>query len=178
MVQIITYILLGLSLSVDAITIAISYGTKFNRNIEKINMTLLVGIFHFIMPIFGCKIANIIDNTIIIKTKFIVLIIFIFLIIEMIRDNNEEKKEIKKSIITILLTSLVVSIDSFTIGIAIGLSHEKIILASSIFSIISSVGTFIGINIGNNITKKEGKYSKIIGISLLIIVSIKYLLFG
>ena len=176
MIEILTYILIGLSLSIDAFTVAISYGTVINKKSEKILMTLLIGSFHFILPLVGDYLANVIKDSIIVNTRYIVLIIFIILIIEMIKD-NDNKKISKNNFITIIIISIIVSIDSFSIGLILGLAKEKTILASSIFSIISSSSTLIGIKIGNIITEKSTKTAKKIGILLLITVALKYLLY-
>ena len=129
------------------------------------------------MPIIGYKLGSIIDNTIIIKTKYIAIMIFIFLLFDIIKNKPNENEVTNFNYITIILTSFGVSIDSLTIGIILGLSNEKILLASAFFSIISACMTFIGINIGKKITKKGNKKSKIVVIILLIIVIIKYVLY-
>lgn len=175
MIDILIYSIIGLSLSIDALSVAISYGTVINKQYEKILMISLIGIFHFFMPILGKSISKIIENKIVINTKYIIFIIFSLLIVEMINeDNNINIKKI--DLLKIFLISFLVSIDSFSIGIVIGLNNGKIILASALFSIISSIATFIGINIGNMITQKNRKIAKILGVSLLIITALKYLL--
>ena len=176
MFKFLIYILIGLSLSVDAFTIAVSYGTVINRIRDKYLLVILIGIFHFIMPVIGSIIAKVIESVIIIKPKYIVFIIFLLLIIEMINDSQKNEQIKKIGIVTLLLISFVVSIDSLSIGVILGLTKEKVIVASTIFSIISSIITLIGINIG--IKLKHNKNSNIIGIILLCLVALKYLIFG
>ena len=176
MIDILIYSLIGLSLSIDALSAAISYGTVITKQYEKILMISFIGLFHFLMPIIGTLISKIIENKIMFNIKYIVFIIYSLLVIEMI--NEDSNINIKKiDLLKIFLISVLVSIDSFSIGIVIGLNNGKIVLASVLFSIISSVATFIGINIGNMITQKNRKIAKILGVSLLIITAIKYLLY-
>lgn len=51
----------------------------------------------------------------------------------MIKSLNEETKEHKLNLLNILLFSLLVSIDSFTLGIGINYITNKIYLSSLIF---------------------------------------------
>lgn len=175
MIEILIYILIGISLSIDAFVAALSYGTILSRTNEKILLVSTIGLLHFIMPLIGSYIAYLIKDISLIKTKYIVIIIFILLIIGMIKEDNHNSINIT-NILNIILLGLAVSIDSLSIGIALSLSDSKIILAALIFSIISATTTLIGIKIGNFITQKYNNKAKIVGIILMIIVIIKYLI--
>lgn len=178
MLEILMYILTGLSLSVDALTMAISYGTIIGKSVVKKQLSILVGIFHFMMPIFGFIITNKLSKNIFINTKYLITIIFIILIIEMCKEDTEHEKTININLVTIILTCLAVSIDSMSIGIVIGLTKGKIIIASIIFSIISFIATLIGLSVGEILKEKNKKISKIIAILLFLLVAVKYLIFA
>ncbi len=62
-------ILLAISLSLDAFSLALSYGI-FNIEYKiKLKTSLITGIFHFIMPLIGNKFGNILISIIKIKVK-------------------------------------------------------------------------------------------------------------
>ena len=131
------YFFVGIGLSMDAFSLSLSIGTTSPKKNIIIKTALVVGIFHFFMPILGYSIGNILKDKII-GINYLTFLIFIFLSIEMYRNRNEEKTNIL-NIITILIIALSVSIDSFTVGIVFGLNNEYIIVSSIIFSIISSL---------------------------------------
>jgi len=175
MVDILIYILIGIGLSIDAFSLAISYGTIINK--KKITMSFIVGLCHFIMPIIGSLIGNLLSE-ITIDTKYITIFIFTILVISMIRtsDENNDIKEINT--FNMFLLGIGVSIDSLSVGTAISLSSGRVMYAALIFSTISTITTFIGIKIGNQITQKYNNKAKVIGVLIFILVIIRYLFIG
>lgn len=160
-------ILIAISLSMDAFSLAISLSTLKLKNIKVYRYAFMVGLFHFIMPIGGNLLRKIIDKIVIVpsKTLFIIIIIFIIIGILLDKENN-----ISKKILNPILFAFIVSIDSFSVGVS--LSKSILIISCSIFSVTSSLFTLIGFKIGNIIYNNSTKYTKFISISILIIVII------
>lgn len=173
--EIITLIIIGLSLSIDAFSLSLAYGLL---NIPKktiISTSITVGIFHFIMPILGMLLGNIITDTLNLDSKYILLTILILILIEMIKSLKEENKEHELNIINMLIFAFLVSFDSFTLGIGIKYITSNIFLASTIFMILSSLFTFLGFILGKYLTKKATYKIKLIGIILLLVVILYFL---
>lgn len=173
--EIITLIIIGLSLSIDAFSLSLAYGLL---NIPKktiISTSITVGIFHFIMPILGMLLGNIITDTLNLDSKYILLTILILILIEMIKSLKEENKEHELNIINMLIFAFLVSFDSFTLGIGIKYITSNIFLASTIFMILSSLFTFLGFILGKYLTKKATYKIKLIGIILLLVVIMYFL---
>lgn len=174
--QLLTIFLIALSLSIDTFTLSLTYGLLVIPKKTCITTSLTVGIFHFIMPLLGYKLGNILKTYVNINEKYILIIVLILIIIEMIKSLNEETKEHKLNLLNILLFSLLVSIDSFTLGIGINYITNKIYLSSLIFFLVSSIFTYLGFKIGKFVGKKLKKTSKLFGIILLIIITV-YLIY-
>lgn len=173
--EIITLIIIGLSLSIDAFSLSLAYGLL---NIPKktiISTSITVGIFHFIMPILGMLLGNIITDTLNLDSKYILLTILILILIEMIKSLKEENKEHELNIINMLIFAFLVSFDSFTLGIGIKYITSNIFLASIVFMILSSLFTFLGFILGKYLTKKATYKIKLIGIILLLGVIMYFL---
>lgn len=173
--EIITLIIIGLSLSIDAFSLSLAYGLL---NIPKktiISTSITVGIFHFIMPILGMLLGNIITDTLNLDSKYILLTILILILIEMIKSLKEENKEHELNIINMLIFAFLVSFDSFTLGIGIKYITSNIFFASIIFMILSSLFTFLGFILGKYLTKKATYKIKLIGIILLLGVIMYFL---
>ena len=127
--KIITIILIAVSLSMDAFSLSLIYGTQGITKKHKIILSLIVGAYHFIMPLLGVTIGKIITSKIIINTNLIVGIILILISIEMIISSL--KKEEKSFLLTIpsyLIFGLSVSIDSLTTGIGLSLITNKYVV--------------------------------------------------
>ena len=168
------YFFIGIGLSMDAFSISLSLGTTNPNNKSIIKTSITVGIFHFFMPILG-YIIGLYFNTKINNTNILTSIIFLVLSYEIYRNRNEEETSIL-NIINILLISLSVSLDSFSVGIALGLNNELIYIASTIFSLTSLTFTYLGLILGKKINSKYKNISTYIGIILLLIVALKYLI--
>ncbi len=74
--NIILIFFIAVSLSMDAFSLSLAYGT-INLDKKEINiLSIIVGIYHFFMPIFGMIIGNYIIKYINIGQDLIILIIF------------------------------------------------------------------------------------------------------
>ena len=83
--RILSLFLIGISLSIDAFTMALAYGLV---GIKKRNMfisSITVGLFHFFMPLLGSLLGSELLNSFKINPKYLIIIIIILLIIEMIK---------------------------------------------------------------------------------------------
>jgi len=174
--KIITIFLIAVSLSMDAFSLALIYGTQGITKKHKILLSLIVGIYHFIMPLIGVAIGTVITKKILVNPNIIVGIILSLIAIEMIISSFKE--EDKKFLLTIpgyLLFGLSVSIDSLTTGIGLSLITQKYIFSSLIFAITSLSFTFFGLNIGDRLNKKYGRISTILGGIVLFVLGILYI---
>lgn len=174
--SIIVIIILALTLSMDAFSLSLIYGTlKLNRSIE-LKMSIVVGIFHFIMPVIGYFIGELIYKIIPISPNIIVGIIFILLSIEMLKSTSKEEKiNVLTNLISIIIFSITVSIDSLSIGISFGVTQTNIYLSSIIFSLCSSLFTFIGLKLGKVLSERFGNISVITGSIILFLLGVKNL---
>lgn len=173
----ITIIIIAISLSMDAFSLALIYGTQGIVNKDKILLSTIVGIYHFLMPIIGIIFGKIIINTFAINTNIVVGIILLVIAIEMIIESLKTNKEkILLNFSGYLLFGLSVSIDSLTTGIGLPAITEHYILSSLVFSVVSFIFTFLGLNLGNILNIKYGKISTIIGGIILLIIGIAYIL--
>lgn len=166
---------MAIGLSMDAFSLSLAYGTnKISKN-KIILLSLVVGLFHFFMPITGSIIGEPLSK-LISKADIVVGIIFIILAIEMFTSKDEENKIKITNIISIIVFAFTVSIDSFTVGIGLSLTNKDIIIPSIIFSITSFIFTLLGLILGKKISKTFGTKAIYLGILILLVLGIKYLL--
>lgn len=166
MKDILILFLIGLSLSVDAFTISLSINKNNNY------YPVIVGIYHFIMPIIGNLINDNIILKLIEKTNYITGIIFIYLAIKTIIDIN--KKIIYKQL-PIIYLGLLVSLDSLAVGVGIDNITNNWLMASFVFSLTSFLISYIGVKLGIYIKKKYQLLSNYLAILILFILGIVYL---
>lgn len=160
----------------DAFSLALIYGMFNFTKKEEITLSIIVGLYHFFMPLLGYNFGNIIFNLIKISPNIIVTIVFSIIGIEMIIDTFKEENKTKlNGYIEMLSFGFAVSIDSFSTGIGIKAITNSLLPSFITFSLISGSFTYIGLILGKKISDKIGKLSNIIGAVILLIIGITYL---
>lgn len=172
--DLITNFIIAVALSMDAFSISICMATSNLLNKKKMFFfPIIVGIFHFIMPLIGNNIGLIISINLETIANYILGLIFLILSIEVLTSKERENYQ-KLNYLYLILIALTVSIDSFTVGIGLSITNKYTYLSSIIFSIISFLFTITGLTIGKFLNDKIEKRANLIGGILLIILSIKY----
>ena len=171
-----TILLIGISLSMDAFSLAIIYGIQGMTQNQKIFLSIIVGIYHFLMPLIGLIFGTILAKINLISINIIATIILIYIGIDLIISNYKKEEHITISKLGFLIFGLSVSIDSLTVGIGLRAITNNYLISSIIFSLTSLTFTCLGLTLGNIIGSKVGSYSKLIGGIILIIIAIILLL--
>lgn len=163
--------LIGIALSMDAFSVSLSFGTLNIKNNKLLLLPIIVGIMHFIMPLLGLILGEQILNIININPKIIIVIILIYLSVVMYINRNKNEIFNITSYINIFLFAFSVSIDSFSVGIGFPGLTNNYILSSIIFTLCSSVFTYLGILIGKYSTKYLKRKSILVGIIILLLIT-------
>lgn len=168
------YFFMAIGLSMDAFSLAIAYGTNYIKKSKIIFLSILVGFFHYMMPFIGSIVGSY-GASIITKSNYIVSLIFFILAYEMYRSKNEEHNITLTNLLSLIVFAFTVSIDSFSVGMALGLEKSNLKAAFVTFSIISTLFTYVGLTLGTYLSKKYGKRATYFGIIILTILALKYL---
>lgn len=168
-------LLIGISLSMDAFSLALIYGTYGLSRKNEIILSMIVGIFHFVMPLIGLFFGNLIYGYFIFNVNLVVGIIFGLIGIEMIVSSvKEEEVKILVSFVGFLFFGLSVSIDSLTTGVGLSaISHDYIEVAS-VFMVVSGIFTYLGLRLGKHLNDRFGKYATMIGGIMMILLALHY----
>ncbi len=165
--------LVAISLSMDAFSLALSFGTLPIKKKVRIIISLTVGVFHFFMPIIGTILGSMFLKAVHVEVDFLEGIIFLYIAIMMFKDYKEESHEkLDISFIGIILFALGVSLDSFGIGFAWGGNILSTMKSSFIFSIISASFTYLGLNLGGKLNDFIGEHSILVGAIIMLILAI------
>ncbi len=163
-------LLVAVSLSMDAFSLALVYGTLGLDRKSIFTLSITVGLFHFFMPILGMLFGRLV----LFDSRIIVAIILCFIGINMCVESFKsiEAKQLN-GFISFLSFGLAVSLDSFSVGIGI---VERPILCALIFALSSYFFTLSGLLLGRKINLWFGHISTLIGGIVLTVIAIFYLL--
>lgn len=176
MKELVSILLIGISLSMDTFSLSLSLGTISSKSKFLKIFPIEVGIFHFFMPLFGNLIGQQIIIIFNIASNIILGMVLIFLAINLaIHYFKDENTVITIGFFSLLLLAFSVSIDSFTVGFGISNITNSYFISSIIFALCSFSFTFLGLIIGKYSSNVIGKYANIVGILLLLILGISHL---
>ncbi len=166
----------AVSLSMDAFSLALIYGT-LNVSTRMIrNTSVTVGIFHFFMPLFGYFFGDILSFFLTFNADLLVGIIFLILSVQMISSIfKTEDVETLSGVLSYFLFGFTVSVDSFSVGIGLGGLKESIFFPCIIFSCVSAVFTFLGLKLGKKLAVKFGKVATVFGSIVLFALGLHYI---
>lgn len=177
MQELLSLVLIGVSLSMDTFSLSLSMGSLIKENKYLKYFPFIVGIFHFFMPIVGNKIGLTIMNYFNLASNIVLGLVLIILGVNIaINYFKKEEININLSFISVLFLAFSVSVDSFTVGLGISDITNKYMLSSFIFSVCSFSFTAFGLLIGKYSSKFIGKYASMVGILLLILLGIFHIL--
>ena len=176
MKELLILMVIGICLSIDAFSISTVIG-MYNLSMKKtLQASIIVGIFHFVMPLIGVILSYQITKYLSIQTDLILgiilLLISLQMFIEYIKPSN---KEISLNKFGVFLFAFGVSLDSFSVGLGLRAITDNLLLSSTIFSVVSFSFTFLGLTIGKYINKVLKKYSYLLGTIFLFIIGIVFL---
>lgn len=166
---------IAVSLSMDAFSLALAYGTL---NLSKKDIKLLsiiVGIYHFFMPLLGLFVGKIVLQFVK-NPDFIVFLVLFIIGVQMIIESFKKAEEVSyMGLAELLFFGLAVSIDSFSVGIGLTSISDHFILCSLLFSLSSFFFTYLGLRLGKKISSIFGKVSTFFGGIVLIFLGILYI---
>ncbi len=167
---------MAIALSLDAFSVSLITGLIENNIKKYIVFSTIVGVFHFIMPSLGALTNHIFLENIIINANRLLGFILLIIAISMIIDNSKKENTISKAGIITLAFS--VSIDSYFAGIGLKFLENFNIFIFIIFSIFSFTFSLLGCMLGRLGQKSFGKISNYLAIAILLMLSVKYILFN
>lgn len=171
--ELLLIITIAVSLSMDAFSLSLAYGTLGIPKKQEYLLSIIVGAFHFFMPIIGMFVGASILNFLKINPDIIIFVVLALIGIQMIVESFKEQENLKvMRTIELFLFAFAVSLDSFSIGLTLTNISKNYLLSAFIFAVCSAIFTFVGLTLGNKIKKSVGKMSTVIGGIVLIIIGL------
>lgn len=183
--DIVTIILIALSLAMDAFTIAVANGlcSKEVTRKKALSCAFTFGLFQGLMPVIGFYVGNIFKDTITAVDHWIALILLSAIGINMITESNQSNDDCDQldddkifSPKNLFIQGIATSIDALAVGISICALQFDILWTASIIGIITFVICFVGVYIGKKFGSLFSKRAELIGGSVLILLGIKIFL--
>jgi manganese efflux pump family protein len=173
--EIITLFLMAFALGMDAFSIGIGMGMlplRF-KQIYKIGIT--IGLFHMIMPLMGMVLGKMLSEHFGSIAQMIGGILLVILGVQMVYASfkNEEEPLVTPIGFGLIIFALSVSLDSFSVGLSLGIFGTRTLLTIFMFGFMSMLLTWVGLLVGRRFYTWLGSYSEALGGCILLAFGLK-----
>ncbi|GAB4074813.1 manganese efflux pump MntP family protein [Barrientosiimonas marina] len=168
--EMVSLVFMAFALGMDAFSISLGMGMQQIR-LKRIAIAgLVVGFFHTVMPFTGIVLGSFISTQIGHYAELSGGLLLVAIGAQMIFSafNYETKKLVQPVGLGLIFFAFSVSLDSFSVGLSLGLSNGKTVIALILFAAASTFLTWAGMLMGKKVYGLLGAYSEILGGSILV----------
>ncbi|MFD1036865.1 manganese efflux pump MntP family protein [Virgibacillus byunsanensis] len=160
---------MAIALGMDAFSVSLGMGMQRMRLKRIALIGVIIGLFHIIMPFIGMLLGQAISERIGYLTIIFGGSLLIIIGAQMVFSafNREAIKIVQPIGMGLFFFALSVSFDSFSVGLSLGMSGVKTVIALLLFGSASMVLTWSGLLLGKKVHGLFGVYSEILGGSIL-----------
>lgn len=176
--ELVTLVIMAFAVSVDAFSISLGMG-MFKLRLRHILMIgIVVGLFHIVMPSAGILTGYFLSATFGKVTSYVAGALLIVMGAQMIISSfrSGEQTVIAPFGKGLLLFSSVVSLDSFSAGLSLGMFGARTAAAVVIFGIVAALLTWSGLVLGRKVHNLLGIYAELLGGFILLSFGVRLLL--
>lgn len=182
MSEVFSVLLLAIALGLDGFSVCIGLGLQNIRLKRVIFIGGAIGLCHILFPLIGMFIGNVISVKLTTVTEVVSGSLFIFLGSYMIFSSFLPPQQKKRLLINpkgiqLITVASIVSIDSFPIGLSLGLTGMKTAFYIVYFGLIAMLLSWLGLMIGKQTYAFLGRYSERCGGAIIFIYGLIFLFF-
>lgn len=170
-------LMMALALGMDAFSIGMGMGMidLRHRQIAKIGIT--IGIFHVIMPLLGMMIGHILSDYFGSVAQMAGGVLLLLLGAQMIFSSFQHDDTLFRPVgFGLIVFALSVSLDSFSVGLSLGIFGARVFVTIMMFGVVSMLLTWAGLLVGRKFQRFFGSYSEALGGCILFVFGIKLML--
>lgn len=176
--QLLTIVLMAAALGMDAFSLGIGIGLKGIRLIHVLRLSAVIAVFHILMPLAGILTGHYMSALLghVATTAAGVLLLLLggHMIYNSLRSGSESSID-HRSIWGTLLLGLMVSIDSFSVGVSLGMFSANMLLTVLIFGLFGGLAAILGLLLGRRVSGSLGEYGEACGGVILVVFGLMFL---
>lgn len=177
--QLFTILIMAVALGLDAFSLGIGIGLRGIRILDILKISLVIGLFHIIMPLMGMfmgqYVSSLLGSVATSAGGILLILLGAHMIFSSFRGEAVPSFD-HRTVWGLFLFSLSVSIDSFSVGVSLGMFSTDILLTVLIFGAFGGIMSIAGLMLGRRIGNWAGEYGEAFGGIILLAFGIKFLL--
>ncbi|MGG0185028.1 manganese efflux pump MntP family protein [Bacillus rhizoplanae] len=169
--------IMAFALGLDAFSVSLGMGMITLKQRQIFYIGIIIGIFHIIMPFIGIMLGRFLSEQFGSITTIVGSILLMglgFHIVYSSMSHDDEYRSVPAGG-SLLLFAFSVSMDSFSVGLSLGIYGARTFVTILIFGVVSMMLTWFGLLIGRRVQSILGTYGEVLGGIILVGFGIKLL---
>jgi putative Mn2+ efflux pump MntP len=175
--ELVTLCMMAFALGMDAFSVGLGMGFFRLRLKQMFYIGLTIGLFHIVMPLLGMLIGRFLSQRFGSIASYIGGALLLLLGVQMIATSFKKENDplISPIGVGLIFFALSVSLDSFSVGLSLGIYGARTLLTILLFGFFSMILTWMGLLLGRRFQQWLGMYSEVLGGSILFAFGLKLL---
>jgi putative Mn2+ efflux pump MntP len=169
--QLVTILIMAVALGLDAFSLGIGIGMKGIRLRDVLRISTVTALFHIIMPLIGMYTGKYVSSLLGDITTYaaggLLVLLGAHMILNAFREGHTKLVD-HRSLLGVILFSLSVSVDSFSVGVSLGMFSSDLVLTVLAFGVCGGLMSVLGLLLGRRVSQNMGDYGEAVGGAILL----------
>lgn len=177
--QWLTIIIMAVALGFDAFSLCLGIGIRGVRRLDVVRISVLIALFHIIMPLGGVITGQWMSGILGHITGYASGLLLVVLGGHMISSSLRGESSSLVNTATwwgTLFFALSVSVDSFSVGVSLGMFRSNLLHTILIFGLFGGVLAILGLLLGHKIGERIGEYGEAAGGAILLTIGMLFMI--
>jgi len=170
--QAITVLIMACALGMDAFSLGFGLGLKGLRAVRILQISAVIAVFHVIMPLLGMAagqfVSAVLGDVAMAFGGGLLVLLGSHMILAAVRGEAAPAPLEIRGAVALLFFALSVSIDSFSVGITLGLFVRHLLFTVLTFGMAGGLMSVLGLAAGRRVGRYAGGYGEALGGAILL----------
>ncbi|TDF93561.1 manganese efflux pump MntP family protein [Paenibacillus piri] len=176
--QLIAILVMAVALGMDALSLGIGIGMRGIRKLYMLKLSVLIALFHMAMPLMGMITGGYVGyllGGVATKVGGILLVLLgAHMMYNSFKGENTRMMN-HQSMWGMIVFALSVSIDSFSVGVSLGMFAGDMVLTVVLFGAVGGLMSIAGLMLGSKVGHWIGEYGEAMGGVILLAFGVNFL---
>ncbi len=164
--QLLTIFVMAVALGMDAFSLGIGIGLKGVRLRDVLKLSSIIAVFHVLMPlggmITGQYVSGLLGGIATSAAGALLLLLGGHMVYSSLRGEAVDSID-HRTVWGMLVFSFSVSIDSFSVGVSLGMFSAHVLLTVLMFGFFGGLMSVLGLMLGRRVSRSMGGYGEALG---------------
>lgn len=173
-----TIIMMAAALGMDAFSLGIGIGMKGVRLQEVVRISAVIAFFHILMPLLGIFTGEYLGMLLGQVAEYVsgglLILLGIHMIVSSVRGGGMQVVN-TRTFLGMILFAMSVSVDSFSVGVSLGMFHSNLVLTVLAFGFFGGLMSVMGLLLGRRVSHSLGDYGEAVGGAVLLAFGLMFI---